>query len=148
MSHSKQDILNQIDTMKTWRVNAETAAVGKGFSDVSTAHDISTFAGEFGGCYPGAAEILTDGTFYTLVDGAVSIPMTVHAKSGRITANNNMSISDNSSIGTGEYTLTASLGTHSPVFSGAPSFGFFEFRVQNGTGLDSIVPKFVVKPGV
>lgn len=148
MSHSKQDILNQIDAMKTWRIDAETAAVGKGFSDVSTAHDISTFASEFGGCYPGQSGLHV----YDIVDcgagGITSSPVTIHANSAYFTADNNSTVTSGThGPGELEYVTTDVTG-HTPNFSGAPSFCRIRGFYTDASGGTYIKSFFAVKRGV
>lgn len=148
MSHSKQDILNQISAMKTWRIGAETAAVGKGFSDVSTAHDISTFAGEFGGCYPGQAGLHT----YDIADcgagGITAVPVTIHAKSAYFNANNNATVTSGT-YGPGEVEyVTTDVTGHTPNFSGAPSFCRIQGVYIDASGNTNVKCIFAVKRGV
>lgn len=147
MSHSKQDVLNYISVMKTRRVNAENSAISKGFSGVTNTQDISTFAGALGPGYPGSAGILSDGTFFYMTNSnTVSIPVTVHAKQGRFSANNYVTITSGPFSAT-ETTLTANSANLGQTFAGAPSFGRVNFVVTNANGIEECTSHWVVKPG-
>lgn len=146
MSHSKQDVLNYISVMKTHRVNAENSAISKGFSGVTNAQDISTFASALGPGYPGSAGILSGGTFFYMTSNTVSIPVTVHAKEGRFSANNSVTTTTGPFSAT-ETTLTADDTNLGQTFSGAPSFGRVNFVVTNANGIEECTSRWVVKPG-
>lgn len=51
--YSEQDILNLAAQMKQWRIDAENAAIAKGFSDVSTGDSINTIEQHMYSSFPG-----------------------------------------------------------------------------------------------
>lgn len=60
--HTEQDILDLAAQMKQWRIDAENAAIAKGFSDVSTNDLLGNIKDNMLSSYPGFKDVWTDKT--------------------------------------------------------------------------------------
>ena len=58
--YSEQDILNLAAQMKQWRIDAENAAIAKGFSDVSTGDSINDIEPHMYSSFPGFKDTRVD----------------------------------------------------------------------------------------